>query len=125
MEEKINMERVNMENPFNQISGDYVKLDRDKAKILVLCNWRVERIKKFKDDKGELKEQPEFSADVISEDGQPVTKVFTTTSYNAMNGLKAILSKYWPDITTPRKIRIKKIGEGKSTIYDIEEQKLI
>ena len=111
-------------NPFDQISGDYVKLEKDKAKLLVLMDWKIETIKKFKDDKGELKEQLEFSALVISEDDKPANKVFTTTSFNAMKGLKEVFAKYWPDTQTPRKIRIKKIGEGKATIYDIEEQQL-
>lgn len=109
-------------NPFDQISGDYIRLERDKAKILIMANWKIKKIKKFKDDKGELKEQLEFTADVLHEDGQPCKKIFTTTSYNCMKGLKEIFSKNYPDTAKPVKIRIKKIGEGKSTIYDIEEQ---
>lgn len=112
-------------NPFDSIGGDYVKLDKDKAKFLVLTNWRIDRIKKFKDDKtGELKEQDEFVAEVVNEDGQPCSKTFTTTSYNAMKGLKNVFAKYWPDTARPVSIRIKKIGEGKATVYDIEEQKI-
>jgi hypothetical protein len=111
-------------NPWDSIGGDYVRLERDKAKMLILTNWSISKIKKFKDDKGELKEQTEFSAEVLSEDGYPAKKVFSTTSINALKGLKTIFSKYWPDTTTPRMIRIKRMGEGKSTIYDIEEQNI-
>lgn len=109
-------------NPWDNVGGDYIKLERDKAKLLLLTNWRIEKIRKFKDDKGEIKEQNEFTSDVVNEDGLPVLKIYSTTSYSALRGLKAVLSKYHPDNVTPRMIRIKKIGEGKATIYDIEEQ---
>jgi hypothetical protein len=112
-------------NPFDDIGGDYVKLERDKAKILLLHNWKIEDIEKFKDEAGNLKKQKEFSADVLSEDGQKVKKVFATTSFNALKGLKDVFSKYWPDNNRVVMIRIKKIGEGKSTIYDIEEQPIM
>ena len=111
-------------NPFDNIGGTYLKLERDKAKILLLTNWTVQEINKFKDDKGNPKKQMEFSADCISEDGKPCNKIFATTSYSALQGLKDVLNKYFPDTITPRLIRIKKIGEGKSTVYDIEEQPL-
>jgi hypothetical protein len=103
-------------------SGSYVKLERDKAKVLLLLNWKLQRIAKFKDDKGNLKQQIEFSADVLSEDGKPCQKVFTTTSLNALDGLKQIFS--FKDGKKAVQIRIKKIGEGIKTYYDIEEQKL-
>jgi hypothetical protein len=111
-------------NPFDDVGGTYLKLERDKAKILLLVNWKVQKINKFKDDKGNPKEQMEFSADVLSEDGQPCNKIFATTSFSALQGLKEVFSKYFPDTTTPHLIRIKKIGEGKSTVYDVEEQPL-
>lgn len=114
-----------MKNPFDEIGGTYVKLEKDKAKVLLLTNWKLEHIKRFKDDKtGELKDQLEFSADVLNEDGKPTSGIFTTTSINAIKGLKEVFGKYWPNTTTPRLVRIKKIGEGKSTVYDIEEQKI-
>jgi hypothetical protein len=131
MEEmKMEMETTNIhkeqenKNPFDDVGGTYLKLERDKAKILLLTNWKVQKINKFKDDKGNLKEQMEFSADCLSEDGQPVNKIFATTSFSALQGLKEVFSKYYPDTATPHLIRIKKIGEGKSTVYDIEEQPL-
>jgi hypothetical protein len=124
---KIEMEDVKQEatakNPFDEVGGTYLKLERDKAKILLLTNWTVQKINKFKDDKGNIKEQMEFSADVLSEDGVACNKIFATTSFSALQGLKEVFSKYFPDTITPRLIRIKKIGEGKSTVYDIEEQK--
>lgn len=124
-EENIKPIDNNNKNPFDNLLGDkYIKLEKDKAKVLLLSNWRIDRIKKFEDPKTkQLKEQDEFVADVTSEDGLKVEKIFTTTSLNAMKGLKIVFSKYWPDTQTPRLVRIKKIGEGKATIYDIEEQK--
>lgn len=110
-------------NPFDDIGGTYLKLEPGKAKILLLANWKIEKIKKFKDEKGNLKEQMEFSADVLSEDGVTCNKIFSTTSWNALQGLKNIFSPYFPNVSKPVLIRIKKIGEGKSTVYDIEEQK--
>lgn len=108
---------------WNDIGGSYVKLEPDKAKILILIDWNLKFVKKFKDEKtGELKEQLEFSARVLSEDGKPTDKQFTTTSLNAQNGLKKILID--KDPSKPVCLRIKKLGEGKQTIYDIEEQKI-
>lgn len=124
--EKISEEQVNMnneKNPFDEIGGDYIKLEKDKAKILLLVNWKIENIKKFKDEEGNLKEQKEFQADCLNEDGVICKKVFATTSFNALKGLKEVFGKYWPETSRAVKIRIKKIGEGKATIYDIEEQK--
>ena len=126
-ENQISMEEVEVKkdvqrNPFDDIGGDYVKLEQNVAKILVLADWNIQTIEKFKDEKtGNLKKQPEFSAVVLKENGIGVVKTFTTTSFNAMKGLKEVFGKYWPDTKTPRTIRIKKIGEGKATIYDIEE----
>ena len=104
---------------WDDVGGDYVKLDKDKAKMLLIVDWSLERVKKFKDDDGNLKEQIEFSAKVLSEDGKPASNIFTTTSINALKGLKEVLLE--KDEHTPVMLRIKKIGEGKSTVYDIEE----
>jgi len=107
---------------WDEIGGDYLKLEKDKAKTLLLIDWRLDHIKKFKDDQGNLKDQIEFSAVVLSEDGKPCArKLFTTTSFNALKGLKEVFNGRKNE---PVLIRIKKIGEGKSTIYDIEEQKI-
>lgn len=112
-----------MNNPWDNIGGDYVKLETGKAKIMIVSNWKIEKVKKFKDEAGNLKEQDEFSCEVYSEDGNPVNKTFATTSFNALKGLKEVFSKYWPDTAKPVAIRIKRMGEGKQTVYDIEEQK--
>jgi hypothetical protein len=121
----INMEMEKVEikntesNAWDNIGGGFVKVERDKAKILLVQNWKVEPIEKFKDDKGELKKQIEFSCDVLTEDGQTVNKKYNTTSYSALRSLKEIF--YLRQNNAPVLIRIKKIGDGKSTIYDIEE----
>jgi hypothetical protein len=108
---------------WDDIGGEYVKLEKDKAKILVIIDWSLAHVRKFKDEKtGEFKDQIEFSAKVLSEDGKPASKVFSTTSFNAQMGLKEVLKD--KDGTKPVCLRIKKIGEGKQTVYDIEEQKL-
>jgi hypothetical protein len=106
---------------WDDIGGGFVKIERDKAKVLLVQGWKVEQIKKFKDDKGELKEQIEFSCDVLNEDGQNVNKKYNTTSYSALRSLKEIF--YLRPNLSPVLIRVKKIGDGKSTIYDIEEIK--
>lgn len=125
MEEQIKTEVIdlkkNEKTPWDDIGGGFVKMERDKAKVLLVQNWKVETIEKFKDDKGELKKQIEFSCDVISEDGVSVNKKYNTTSYSALRSLKEIF--YLRQNNAPVLIRIKKIGDGKSTIYDIEEIK--
>jgi hypothetical protein len=119
----------NNKSMWDKIDEGYVKLDRDKAKIIIIMNWKVEDIEKFRDEKESqrlgkdvLKKQTEFSADVISEDGKPANKTFSTTSVNAMRSLRIVLYDKSPN--TPVQLRIKKIGEGVKTVYDIEEQEI-
>lgn len=105
---------------WDDIDEGYVKLERDKAKMLLIVDWVLQHIKKFRDEQGNLREQIEFSATVLSEDGQPAKKIFTTTSFSALKGLKIALKDKNPSI--PVMLRIKKMGEGVKTIYDIEAQ---
>lgn len=120
-DEKMENETQKEMNAWDNIGGDYVKIESGKAKVLLVQNWKVQQIKKFKDDNGNLKEQIEFSCDVISEDGMSVNKKYNTTSYSALRGLKEIFNNR--QSTAPVLIRVKKIGEGKSTVYDVEEIK--
>ena len=121
----------NMENEqktiyadWNDIDDGYVKIEKDKAKQLMIIDWNLEKIRKFTDEKtGQLKENISFKATVLSEDGKPAQKTFTTTSISALKGLKEILKD--KDSKKPVLLRIKKIGEGKATIYDIEELEII
>ena len=110
-------------NPFDDLGGNFVKLEKDKAKVLLLTNWKIEEVEKFIDEKtGKLKKQKQFSADVLNEDGVNCNKKFDTTSVFAMIALGKIFSKDWPRNDIPHLVRIKKIGEGKGTIWDVEEQ---
>ena len=109
---------------WNDIDDGYVKIEKDKAKQLMIIDWNLEKIRKFTDEKtGQLKENISFKATVLSEDGKPAQKTFTTTSISALKGLKEILKD--KDSKKPVLLRIKKIGEGKATIYDIEELEII
>ena len=120
-EETIGQEKEKLVSWDDVNVGSYIKLERDKAKVLLLVNWKVREISKFTDDKTGLpKKQIEFVADVLNEDGTPCQKIFTTTSVNALKGLKEIFAFKKNDKAL--KIRIKKIGEGVKTVYDIEEQ---
>lgn len=112
--------QTEMNKMWDEIGGGYVKLEKDKAKFLMLIDWNLAWIEKFKDEKGNIKKQIEFTAKVLSEDGSPVDKIFSTTSIGAIDGLKKILKT--KDPKKPVLIRIKKMGEGKTTIYDVEEQ---
>lgn len=126
----MNNNEIKMETAtWDSIEEGYVKLDREKAKLIMIIDWKLEYIQKFRDEKMTkelgrevLKKQIEFSATVISEDGKPAQKVFTTTSINALKGLKDVLKN--KKNTSPILLRIKKMGEGKTTFYDIEEQEI-
>lgn len=111
-------------NPFDDIiSNMFVKLEKDKAKYLLLTNWKIVKIDKFKDEKTGLpKIQDEFSALCLSEDGTACNKNFTTTSINCIIGLSKVFSRDWPRTDIPHLVRIKRLNEGKATIYDVEEQ---
>ena len=88
-EETIGQEKEKLVSWDDVNVGSYIKLERDKAKVLLLVNWKVREISKFTDDKTGLpKKQIEFVADVLNEDGTPCQKIFTTTSVNALKGLK-------------------------------------
>ena len=110
-----------VENLWDEVNNGFIKLEKDKAKILIIMNWKLERVEKFKDEKTQqLKKQIEFSADVLSEDGKPTKKVFSTTSKNLISAIGEIVKDRFN--TEPIQLRIKKIGEGVKTIYDVEQQ---
>lgn len=97
-------------------SGKYIRLEQDKEKRLVITNWRLVKVKKFE------KEEVEFIADVLKEDGKectPIMKVFSTTS----NRLKAKLRPLLENIEPASKIELAiiKIGDKFDTQYSVRK----
>jgi len=94
--------------------GGFISLETDEQKVLVLTNWRLEEAEKFGT------KQVEFVADVVEEDGQPVTdKKFTTTSNRLKKKLRTIFENKEP--TGKVKISLLKVGEKYDTQYSCKE----
>jgi|TARA_R100000501_G_C2625522_1_gene118971 hypothetical protein len=94
------------------LGGKFVTLSQDERKLLVIKNWKLERVNKW----GE--EQIEFSCDVVEEDEVECEKVWTTTSKRLMSKLKPVLLDRAKD--TEVRLSVKKIGDKFDTVYDIE-----
>jgi len=94
--------------------GNFVRLDQDKRKVLVLKDWKLQKVKKFDE------EQVEFTAKVVEEDNKGVEgeKFFTTTS----NRLKLKLRPLFENQPTDKEVRlaVTKFGEKYNTNYGVE-----
>jgi hypothetical protein len=100
------------------LEGDFVALEAGVQKRMVLTNWRNQT--KFVDEKTqEIKKGITFS--VVSEDGKPVTKEWTLTAGKAINVIKPMIMKAEAAGKAQINIAVIKIGEGKSTVYQINE----
>lgn len=103
-------------------STNFVKFKKDEngeyyEKTLTITNWELVKGEKF----GE-KDVVEFRADVVQEDGQPVTeKKFTTVSNRLKTKLKAVLSARAP--VEKVTLTILPIGEDFSRQYSVKEVK--
>jgi hypothetical protein len=102
--------------------GNYVKLVKDERVKMAITNCRVvKKMAKFKDD-AEEKEVMEFRADVVNLDGEALDKVkqFNMTSKRFMGAMKDKGMKI-DGGPTVYSFSIKRIGDGTSTTYDVED----
>jgi hypothetical protein len=94
-------------------SNGFVKLESDKEKVLLLKNFKLEKVEKFG------KEEVEFSADVVEEDGSKVEeKKFTTTSKRLKTKLRPLVEGKAP--TDEVKVSILKVGDKYDTQYSVK-----
>jgi hypothetical protein len=97
---------------------DFIVLEVDEPKEIVITNWRFERRPA---DSKIAAGQVEFIADTVEEDGKEVAKKFTTTSNRLKGKLKPILEKREP--TEKVKLSILRVGESYQTQYSLKELK--
>jgi hypothetical protein len=107
-EEKINWDEA--------VSSDgFVTLKTEEQKVLVLRDWALKKVEKFD------KEQIEFQAVVVEEDGEKLKgeKLFTTTSKRLKKKLRPIFENKKKDEVV--KISVMKVGEQFNTQYSVKE----
>jgi len=103
--------------------GAYVKLIEGEAKKLLITNWRFEKVEKFG------KEQIEFQADVLEEDGAKVDlveiqgkqmpKQFTSSSKRLKQKLRPVLENVDPKLQVT--ISVMQVGEKFDTQYSVKK----
>lgn len=95
---------------------DFVVLETDEPKEIVITNWRFERRPV---DSKIAAGQVEFIADVKEEDGKEVEKKFTTTSNRLKTNLKPLLEKTEP--TEKVKLSVLRVGKQFNTQYSCKK----
>ena len=94
-------------------SDGFIKLEADKEKILLLKNFKLVKVDKFN------KEQIEFQADVVEEDGKKVEdKLFTTSSKRLKSKLRPLFEDKKAEDQV--KISILKVGDRFDTQYSVK-----
>jgi len=105
------MTEINWEE---MLGGNFIKLVNGEAKTMVLKSWQPQTA--FKDDAGNPKKGLVF--EVTEEDGTACEKSWTVTAIRALVKLRPILEKA---ADSPVKVSVVRVGEGKSTQYNVQE----
>lgn len=97
------------------VSSNFVRLETDKRKVLVLKDWKLEKVKRFE------KELVKFSAEVVEEDGVVLQekKRFETTSNRLKLKLRLLFEN--EKLENHVKLAITRFGEKFSTYYGVEK----
>ncbi|MFC1714625.1 hypothetical protein ACFL6S_13240 [Candidatus Poribacteria bacterium] len=88
----------------------FVQLETGTTKKLTLTNWQ----------EGACFDISGLKFDVVEEDGEPVEKVFTTTSRQVIQALKPVIMKAEEQGRAAITVSILKLGEGSSTLYEVK-----
>lgn len=108
------MTEMNKMVEWNEVqSEDYVNLEPEVKKVLVVKDWKLEHKNKFGED------CIEFSANVVEEDEKEVEKMFTTTSKRLMRKLRELFENHPKD--QELRFSVKKVGKSFETQYDVEK----
>lgn len=107
---------------WTEFEGNYVALEADTAKTLVLTNWRQET-KTFQDD-----ENVAVVFDVVEEDGKNVweenaknRRQFSSSSRRLVRKIKPIIQKAEEDNREKLKISVMRVGEKFETQYAVKD----
>lgn len=101
---------------------DFVKFADKQANIYAVKNWKLEtgKEKKFgtQTNPPEMVDKIKFTCEVVGIDGKLTKKVISTSSSRFLNAIKPCLKDKSPSSIVF--VRIKRIGIGNATAYDIE-----
>lgn len=97
-------------------NANFVTLETDKEKIVVVTNWGFERRAL---DAPVAKGMVEFKADCIEEDGESIEKQFAYTSKRLIEKLRPIFENR--PSTDKIKISVLRIGNQFNTQYSVRE----
>lgn len=95
---------------WNRFDADFVRLDENIPKKLMLANWR----------QGSWFNMPGIRFEVVEEDLQKVSKVFTTTSKRLIRAIKPFIMKAETEKKSVIYVSITRIGEGLNTFYEVQ-----
>jgi hypothetical protein len=107
---------------WTEFEGNYVVLEQDTAKTLILTNWRQE-MKTFQDD-----ESVAVAFDTVEEDGKNVweenaknRRQFSSSSRRLIKKVKPIIQKAEEENRDKIKISIMRVGEKFETQYAVKD----
>ena len=92
-------------------SQKYLKIPTGESKVLKLTNWR--QVNKFDKDMLEF--------DVVSEDNEPVEKIYSLSAIKAIFQMKPIIDNAEKSNRKIITVKIVKVGDGVNTVYNIKE----
>ena len=95
---------------WNKFDADFVKIETGTPKKLMLTNWR----------QGSWFNMPGIRFEVIEEDSQKVSKVFTTTSKRLIRVIKPFIMKAEMQKSSVICVLITRVGEGLNTYYEVK-----
>ena len=93
-------------------NAGFVTFEEGTPKIIRIINWKLIKVDKFK------KEQVEFQADCIEEDGEKVDKQFTTVSNRLKTKLRTLLEDKTQAVGAV--ISVIKVGDKFDTQYSVK-----
>ena len=101
---------------WSKLEGRYVKFEEGKKKSLIVLAWRNGE-SKFEGDK---ESRPALVADVISEDGQPVSKELKVTSFALISKIRPLIEEAERTGKSELSFNVTRVGKGTGTNYLVE-----
>lgn len=103
---------------WNLFASEYVRIEENEPKDLVLSNWRQGQT----EYEGVTRDALIF--DVLEDDGVETRKKFETASKRLAIELKSLIERAEANEKNRFKCRITRVGSGKQTRYGVKELQL-
>lgn len=101
-----------------QLDGNYVKFEEGKRTKLLIHKFGPVEKEGTNYNTKEPETQIFFDAEVLNQDGKACVKTLSTSSKPFLKAIKPFVEDKDPKV--PIHLSIKKLGDGKTTTYDIE-----